>query len=177
MDLKTWREYRGLTRREVAERSGINIRSLQDYEQGHKEIKSAKGETLYRLSMVLNCTMEELIESSVDQVKQKEIPEDGFPGRLKKSRVSPELTEDGIQKSLIFSPTYKVYGRWKFRDDDCTLSFAYDGKVIEMPFIAEFTPDTIPWLRIAAMMKINSFIRNEEFKKKLPELEEGLDEW
>lgn len=46
-----------------------------------------------------------------------------------------------------------------------------------MPFIAEFTPDTIPWLRIAAMMKINSFIRNEEFKKKLPELEEGLDEW
>lgn len=74
MDLKTWREYRGLTRREVAERSGINIRSLQDYEQGHKEIKSAKGETLYRLSMVLNCTMEELIESSVDQVKQKEIP-------------------------------------------------------------------------------------------------------
>lgn len=63
--LKHMRESKGLSRKEVSERSGINFRSLQDYEQGHKNIASAKGDTLYRLSLVLGCTMEELIIGEV----------------------------------------------------------------------------------------------------------------
>ena len=51
--LKDIRESKGLTRKELSELSGINFRSLQDYEQGHKNITSAKGETLYRLSVAL----------------------------------------------------------------------------------------------------------------------------
>ena len=60
--LKDIRESKGLTRKELSELSGINFRSLQDYEQGHKNITSAKGETLYRLSVALGCSMEELVE-------------------------------------------------------------------------------------------------------------------
>lgn len=68
--LKSIRESRGLSRKEVSERSGINFRSLQDYEQGHKNIASAKGETLYRLSLTLGCSMEELMsENSIEHMK------------------------------------------------------------------------------------------------------------
>ena len=71
--LKEIRELKGLSRKEVSEISGINFRSLQDYEQGHKNIASAKGETLYRLSLTLGCTMEELIQGEfvMDKVSQE----------------------------------------------------------------------------------------------------------
>jgi len=64
--LKNIRESKGLSRKEVSERSGINFRSLQDYEQGHKNIKSAKGETLYRLSLTLGCSMEALLVNEMN---------------------------------------------------------------------------------------------------------------
>lgn len=59
--LKQLREAAGLTRREVSEQSGINLRSLQDYEQGHKNIVRANGEILFKLSLVLGCTVEDLL--------------------------------------------------------------------------------------------------------------------
>lgn len=37
MGLKELREERGFSRRKLAERSGVNLRSIQDYEQGHKK--------------------------------------------------------------------------------------------------------------------------------------------
>lgn len=71
--LKNIRESKGLSRKEVSERSGINFRSLQDYEQGHKNIASAKGETLYRLSLTLGCSMEELVSGNrVEFVENKD---------------------------------------------------------------------------------------------------------
>lgn len=35
--LKELREERGFSRRKLAERSGVNLRSIQDYKQGHKK--------------------------------------------------------------------------------------------------------------------------------------------
>ena len=63
MGLKELREERGLSRRKLAERSGVNLRSIQDYEQGHKKITSAKSETIYRLSLSLGCSADELLEA------------------------------------------------------------------------------------------------------------------
>lgn len=63
--LKKLREQKGLSQREVSEISGVNLRSLQDYEQGHKSIVSAKGETLYRLSYALDCTMEDIVATEL----------------------------------------------------------------------------------------------------------------
>ena len=70
--VKRIRKARGLTRKEVAERSGINFRSLQDYEQGHKDIASAKSDTLFRLSLTLGCYMEELLQSKTEE-KEEEV--------------------------------------------------------------------------------------------------------
>lgn len=56
MRLKT-----GYSQAQLSQISCINLRSLQDYEQGHKSVASAKGETLYRLSKALGYSMEEII--------------------------------------------------------------------------------------------------------------------
>lgn len=60
--LKENRERAGLTQKELSERSGVNLRTIQDYEQGRKSINKAQGLSLYRLSTALNVTIEELLE-------------------------------------------------------------------------------------------------------------------
>ena len=61
MSLQSIREQRGMTRRELAQQSGVNFRSIQDYEQGHKKLSSAGGDTLLRLAAALGCQIEELL--------------------------------------------------------------------------------------------------------------------
>ena len=65
MGLRDIRKNRNLTQRELAQKSGVNFRSLQDYEQGHKKLTSASGDILMRLSTVLGCTAEELLLEDV----------------------------------------------------------------------------------------------------------------
>lgn len=60
--LKENRERARLTQKELSERSGVNIRTIQDYEQGRKFINKAQGLSLYRLANALNVTIEELLE-------------------------------------------------------------------------------------------------------------------
>lgn len=65
MNLKTFRELKGISRKELADLTGVSFRSIQDYEQGHKDLSSAKADTLLKMARVLDCTMEDLI-SEVD---------------------------------------------------------------------------------------------------------------
>ena len=60
--LKRIRTAYGCTQAELAQRSGVSLRSIQMYEQRNKDINKASAETLLRLSKVLGCTMEDLIE-------------------------------------------------------------------------------------------------------------------
>ena len=41
MGLREIRKQRNMTQKELAQISGVNFRSLQDYEQGHKRLSSA----------------------------------------------------------------------------------------------------------------------------------------
>ena len=61
-NLKPIRESAGLSQSQLAELSGVNVRLIQDYEQGHKNINHAKAITLYSLSKALKCTIEDLLE-------------------------------------------------------------------------------------------------------------------
>ena len=61
-NLKRIRATYGCTQAELAQRSGVSLRSIQMYEQRNKDINKASAETLYRLAKVLGCTMEALIE-------------------------------------------------------------------------------------------------------------------
>lgn len=61
-NLKRIRMTYGCTQAELAQRSGVSLRSIQMYEQRNKDINKANAEALYRISKVLGCTMEDLIE-------------------------------------------------------------------------------------------------------------------
>lgn len=61
-NLKRRRKLLGLTQRELAERSGIPLRTIQQYEQRQKDINKAQAEYIIALSGVLCCEPEALIE-------------------------------------------------------------------------------------------------------------------
>lgn len=61
-NLKRIRSSYGCTQAELAKRSGVSLRSIQMYEQRNKDINKASVESLYRISKVLGCTIESLLE-------------------------------------------------------------------------------------------------------------------
>lgn len=60
--LKEYRTKAELSQSQLAKESGVNVRMIQQYEQGVKKINKASGETIYRLSQALGCQMEDLLE-------------------------------------------------------------------------------------------------------------------
>ncbi len=52
----------GYSQKELAERSGVNLRTLQQYEQKTKEIDRASVQTVKALADVLGCRMEDILE-------------------------------------------------------------------------------------------------------------------
>ena len=61
-NLKRIRTAYGFTQAELAERSGVSLRSIQMYEQRNKNINKASADTMFRFAKALGCTMEDLIE-------------------------------------------------------------------------------------------------------------------
>ncbi len=60
--LKRIRVCKGFTQHDLAELSGINIKSIAIYEQDSSKINKASLETVYRLADSLGCSMDDLIE-------------------------------------------------------------------------------------------------------------------
>ena len=60
--LQTLRKNIGYSQKELAEKSGINLRTLQQYEVKAKDINKAAAKTLLALSKTLGCRIEDLIE-------------------------------------------------------------------------------------------------------------------
>ncbi len=60
--LQTQRKIAGYSQRELAEKVGVNLRTLQQYEIRAKDINKAAGATLLALSKALGCRMEDLME-------------------------------------------------------------------------------------------------------------------
>lgn len=56
------RKASGLTQTQLSERSGVNVRMIQYYEQGVKDINKAQAITVYKLAEALGCNMRDLIE-------------------------------------------------------------------------------------------------------------------
>ena len=60
--LQKRRKDAGLTQKELAERSGVKLRTIQQYEMRAKNINKAAAETLLQLAQVLYCNIEDLLE-------------------------------------------------------------------------------------------------------------------
>jgi len=60
--LKKIREAKGITQKALAELSGVNQRTVQNFEQGKNDINQAAVIKVYALTKALDCTVEDLIE-------------------------------------------------------------------------------------------------------------------
>ena len=56
------RAYADMSQKALAERSGVSVRMIEQYEQGRKDINRASSATVLQLSRALGCRMEDLIE-------------------------------------------------------------------------------------------------------------------
>ena len=65
--LQTRRKNCDLTQLELSRRSGVNLRTIQQYERRSKDINKAAGAALRSLAQVLSCRIEDLLEYPDDQ--------------------------------------------------------------------------------------------------------------
>ena len=61
--LQAQRKTCGYSQRELAEKSGVNLRTLQQYELGTKEIGKASVRAVASLANALGCRVEDLLET------------------------------------------------------------------------------------------------------------------
>ena len=62
----------GITQRELSEKSGVNLRTIQQYERRSKDINKAAGATLRALSIALFCQIEDLLEYDCESPDNQE---------------------------------------------------------------------------------------------------------
>lgn len=156
MGLREIRKSRKLTQRELAQRSGVNFRSLQDYEQGHKKLTSASGDILLRLSTVLGCTTEDLLLEDV--VGASLMP-------------SNQLDISAIQGQRFYCEKYQTAGRWVCSNDRISTLFYYNGEQYTVPFKAVFTLAMLPCLIEAAVLQMEAKIEDVIFQAS------GFESW
>lgn len=59
--LKQFREKKKMTQQELSNNSNVTVKNIKAYEDGTVDISKAQGDTLFRLSRALGCTIEELL--------------------------------------------------------------------------------------------------------------------
>ena len=67
--LQAQRKISGYSQRELAEKVGVNLRTLQQYEIRAKDINKAAGVTLLALAKVLGCRVEDLLEYDSSEIE------------------------------------------------------------------------------------------------------------
>ncbi len=58
---KRLRKYAGLSQKELADKAGIPVRTIQQYEQGQKNLAHARADVVVRLSKALYCNVEDIL--------------------------------------------------------------------------------------------------------------------
>jgi len=61
-NLQYHRNVKNITQKELSERSGVNIRMIQYYEQGFRDINKAEAMTVYKLAQALGCSVKDILE-------------------------------------------------------------------------------------------------------------------
>ncbi len=154
MTLKELRLKKNLTQRELAIKSGVNFRSLQDYEQGHKSLLSANGDTLLRLSTTLGCSFEDLLMPAKIS---------GAPLHAKN-----QMMLSVILGQRFYCEKYGVAGHWVSDGKTLSTFFYYEGQPYFLPFNAHFTKKYLPYICDAAVLQIEEKIEDVKF---------GENEW
>lgn len=65
-NLKKQRSEAGLSQNQLAHITGVNVRSIQMYEQGVNDINKAQAGTLQKLAKAMNCSIEDLLDTKLE---------------------------------------------------------------------------------------------------------------
>ncbi|MDE6036621.1 MAG: helix-turn-helix transcriptional regulator [Ruminococcus sp.] len=60
-NIKEIREQKGLTRKELAEKSGVHYKKITDYENEYIDIENVTVKNLYKIATALECTIDALL--------------------------------------------------------------------------------------------------------------------
>lgn len=152
MQLRELRTKENLSQQELSKLSGISLRTLQEYEQGRRMLMNAKSSVVYKLSVILGCSMEDLIMDS----DPKET--------CYRYSMSGTITVSEINKLSIYSEEYDTKGRFVLRGNSCWIVMVYKGELYEMGFSVYFDKNSLPWIIDAARMRMETEIENLEFQ-------------
>lgn len=61
-NLKKVRESKGMSQSSLSEKSGVNLRTLQMFEQGNRDINKAQVMTVIALAEALGCEIYDIVE-------------------------------------------------------------------------------------------------------------------
>lgn len=67
--LKSLRQLRGWSQNDLAERSGVNVRNIRQYEQNPKSIERAEVRAVKALAQALTCRIDDLIPAQVSETE------------------------------------------------------------------------------------------------------------
>lgn len=73
--LKEMRQAKGFSQAQLAEKTGINVRTLQHYEQGSKIFDNARIDTILKVCIALGCNLEDIIENPEYVELLKKVPQ------------------------------------------------------------------------------------------------------
>ena len=93
--LQELRKSRKLSQNDLVKESGVSRSLITKYESGEKDINNAAAVTLYKISIVLNCKIEDLIENK-EEYKMDVL----FNQYCEWRKVSEEMLEDGMTGSV-----------------------------------------------------------------------------
>lgn len=60
--LKKLRSNRGMSQKELADKSGVKVRVIQHYEQGSRDLNHARLDTIMRIALALDCAVIDIID-------------------------------------------------------------------------------------------------------------------
>ena len=69
--LQILRKSIGYSQKTLAEKSGVSLRMIQQYEQRAKDINKAVGVNLIALAQTLGCKVEDLLEQNLDEIEDE----------------------------------------------------------------------------------------------------------
>ena len=64
--LQEYRKLAGLSQSQLADKTGIGIRTIQSYESGNRSLENAAAVTVLQFAKALGCTVEDLITEDAD---------------------------------------------------------------------------------------------------------------
>lgn len=112
--LKEIRKLCGMTQKELAEKSGVNIRQIQKYESGECSLDNMTAKTAGAISSSLGCTVEELIslDTSVFTSEMFEAIKTGEMTISDAVSISKYAVAKRLSKIGSFGDTFRANYNW-----------------------------------------------------------------